>query len=110
MGMESLSWKFKEMVLCFYLYCIFCYGNEKEAEFEKIFNGNEIVLNLYTIIGKQCGNWIVGIITVVIAGIISSLLLKILKIPDILESIQTIAQVIMDFFSKLRFRIIKRFL
>lgn len=108
--MESLSWKFKEMVLCFYLYCIFCYGNENEAEFEKIFNGNEIVLNLYTIIGKQCGNWIVGIITVVIAGIISSLLLKILKIPDILESIQTIAQVIMDFFSKLRFRIIKRFL
>ena len=70
----------------------------------------EIVLKLYTIIGKQCGNWIVGIITVVIAGIISSLLLKNLKIPDILESIQTIAQVIMDFFSKLRFRIIKRFL
>lgn len=101
--------KFKEMV-CAFIYIAFCYGNEKETEFEKIFNGNEIVLKLYTIIGKQCGNWIVGIITVVIAGIISSLLLKNLKIPDILESIQTIAQVIMDFFSKLRFRIIKRFL
>ena len=82
---------------CAFIYiAFFVTVMKKEAEFEKIFNGNEIVLKLYTIIGKQCGNWIVGIITVVIAGIISSLLLKNLKIPDILESIQTIAQVIMD--------------
>ncbi len=114
---ENRLWEWKVFLgnlkkwFCAFIYiAFFVTVMKKEAEFEKIFNGNEIVLNLYTIIGKQCGNWIVGIITVVIAGIISSLLLKILKIPDILESIQTIAQVIMDFFSKLRFRIIKRFL
>lgn len=114
---ENRLWEWKVFLgnlkkwFCAFIYiAIFVTVMKKEAEFEKIFNGNEIVLNLYTIIGKRCGNWIVGIITVVIAGIISSLLLKNLKIPDILESIQTIAQVIMDFFSKLRFRIIKRFL
>lgn len=114
---ENRLWEWKVFLgnlkkwFCAFIYiAFFVTVMKKEAEFEKIFNGNEIVLKLYTIIGKQCGNWIVGIITVVIAGIISSLLLKNLKIPDILESIQTIAQVIMDFFSKLRFRIIKRFL
>lgn len=84
---------------------------KKEAEFEKYVNGKKIFLNLYTVMGGLYGkNWTVGIVGVVIAGIISSVLLKIFKVPDVLESIQTITQVITDSFCKLRFRIIKRFL
>lgn len=82
MGMESFSWKLKEVVLGFSLYCIFCCYNEKEAEFEKYVNGKKIFLNLYTVMGGLYGkNWTVGIVGVVIAGIISSVLLKILKYP-----------------------------
>lgn len=101
----------KKWFWAFLYIAIFAVIMKKEAEFEQYINGNEIFQNLYTMIGGQYGrNWTLGIVGVVIAGIISSVLLKIFKVPDVLESIQTITQVITDFFCKLRFRIIKRFL
>lgn len=115
---ENRLWEWKVFLgnlkkwFCAFIYiAFFVTVMKKEAEFEKYVNGKKIFLNLYTVMGGLYGkNRTVGIVGVVIAGIISSVLLKIFKVPDVLESIQTITQVIMDFFSKLRFRIIKRFL
>lgn len=46
---------------------------------------------------------------IIIAGILSSILLKVFKVPDVLESMQSIIQIISDGCAKVRFSFIKRF-